>query len=246
MGVAVIGAGKLGRAVQFALSLRGVPAQLHSRSTGFDVLLPDAGAHLGNIDVVVEATDIFTQDPETARDFFVRSTRAVNAAARAAGASKHILVSIVNCAKPELHGNGYYAGKAEQERVARAENVNLTIVRSTLWYEFARQNIERLRFGPFAVVPAMTTQPIALSAVADVVADCVVGERCGPGYDVAGPEVTTLWRMTKALPNKKVLALPVRAPGTAGRAFRDGALLPLPDVEVIGPRFVDWLLQEGS
>ena len=246
MRVAIIGSGRLGRVVHSALSVRGISAQFHSRSTGFDVLRPDATPHLGQVDVVVEATDVFTRDPDVAEDFFVRSTRAGRAAARTAGASKHILVSIVNCEKPALHGNGYYAGKAEQERVARAENTNLTIVRSTLWHEFARQNLERLKFGLFAIVPAMTVQPVALASVADVVADCVVGDRNGSEYEVAGPEVTTLWRMTTALPNKKAVPVPVRAPGTAGRAFRDGTLLPVCEVEVIGPRFADWLATQEN
>lgn len=218
-----------------------MPARVHSRSTGFDVLAADGDLDLGKVDVVVEATDIFTQNTDVAKDFFVRSTRAVEAAARRAGASKHILVSIVNCERPGLRSNGYYAGKAEQERIAREESANLTIVRSTLWHEFARQNIERLRLGPLAVVSAMTVQPVSLDAVAGVVADCAVDDRNGSEYDVAGPEVTTLWKMSKALPHKKALLLPIRVPGAAGRAFRQGALLPGHGVEVIGPNFADWL-----
>lgn len=93
------------------------------------MLAPKIVADLGPADVVIEATDIATQRSAVARDFFARSTRAVGAAARRAGATKHVLVSIVNCDKPELQGNGYYAGKAEQERVARAESASLTIVR---------------------------------------------------------------------------------------------------------------------
>ena len=54
-----------------------------------------------------------------------------------------------------LRSSGYFAGKAEQERVAREEHTGLTIVRSTLWFEFARQNLNRMWFGPFAVVPVM-------------------------------------------------------------------------------------------
>lgn len=244
MNVAIIGSGRLAQSVRLALEAGGVSAQCHSRSTGFDVLRADERtASLGHVDTVVEATDIFTQDSATARDFFTRSTRAINAAARAAGASKHILVSIVNCDKPALQGLGYYAGKAEQERVARTEHANLTVVRSTLWHEFARQNIERMRFGPFAVVPTMTVQPIALASVAQVIAECVTGERRGVEYEIAGPEVTTLWRMTRSLPNKKVLPLPLPIPGS-GRALRDGTLLPAPDVETIGPRFQEWLTEQ--
>ena len=219
---------------------RGVPTRLLSRSTGFDVLDPRRGPGIGKPEVVIEATDIFTQRAQRAKDFFIRSTRAVNAVAREAGA-RHILVSIVNSEQPAIQGNGYYAGKAEQERVARSEHADLTIVRSTLWFEFARQNLDRMRFGPVAVVPAMSVQPVALHTVAEVVAECATGARTGPLHEVAGPEATTLWKMTTALPDRGALLLPVPAPGRAGRALRDGTLLPGPDIEVRGPRFSDWL-----
>src|SRR5690606_1491887 len=131
----VIGAGRLGSAVRNALERRGDTVSMHSGSTGFDIRAPEKLPELGEADAVIEATDIFTQNRRVASNFFVQSTRAVNAAARKMGA-RHILVSIVNCEKPELQGNGYYAGKAEQERVAREEHKSLTIVRSTLWFEF--------------------------------------------------------------------------------------------------------------
>ena len=178
MAAVVIGAGRLGTAVRRALEQRSVTVRALSRSTGFDVRAPRDLPELGEVVTIIEATDIFTQNREAASDFFVRSTRAVNAAARKIGA-RHILMSIVNREKPELQGNGYYAGKAEQERVARQEHENLTIVRSTLWFEFARQNLHRMRLGAVAVVPAMTVQPVALDTVAEVIAGCVTGERSG-------------------------------------------------------------------
>lgn len=240
MKVAIIGSGRLARTVRKHLARRDVPAQLHSRPTGFDVL--DASTHDvgGEVDVVIEATDIRTQQARTATEFFVRSTRAVNALAARSGA-RHILVSIVGCQRPELQGNGYYAGKAAQERVALSEHARLTIVRSTTWHEFARQNLDRFRIGPFALVPAMTIRPVALDAVAHAVAECATGDRPDSAYDFAGPEVTTLWKMTTALTDRQALPVPLRVPGSAGRAMRDGALLPQAGHEIIGPRFGDWV-----
>lgn len=78
------------------------------------------------------------------------------------------------------------AGKAAQERVARVESPGVTIIRSTQWFEFAQQNLDRFTFGPFALIPAMTIKPVALDAVAAVIADTVVGDRTG-SCDVSGP-----------------------------------------------------------
>lgn len=239
MKAAIIGSGRLATAVREHLTRSGTPSQLFSRTTGFDVLDSSAPLEIGDVDVVIEATDVRTQQARAATDFFVRSTRAVNAAATRLGA-RHILVSIIGCLDRGLQGNGYYRGKATQERVALSEHSRLTIVRSTTWHEFARQNLERFRFGPFALVPTMTVQPVALNALAHAVAECAIGERTGASYDFAGPEVLTLWQMTRLLRGERALTVPVYVPGAAGRAMRGGALLPSEHHEVIGPRFRDW------
>ena len=240
MQVAVVGGGVSGNAIVRAITAHGVEAKLFSRSTGFDVLHDDAAARLAFADVIVEATGQFTTSRKRATDFFVRSTRAVAAAARAANA-RHILLSIVNCDLPQVQGYGYFAGKTAQERVAREESDSLTIVRSTQWFEFPGQNLDRMKFGPFALVPRMTMKPVALDAVADVIAGCVTGARTGALVEVAGPEVMTLWDMTSQLPHKSVKPLPLPIPGSMGRAFRDGVLVPGDDTEVTGPRFSEWL-----
>ncbi len=193
---------------------------------------------------IVEATGRFTISRRAATDFFTRSTRAVAEAARASGA-RHILLSIVNCDLPQVQGYVYMAGKTAQERVARQESENLTVVRSTQWFEFAGQHLDRMKLGSLALVPAMTIKPVALDAVADVIADSAIGNRVGALHEVAGPEVTTLWDMTTQLPGKRVTPIPLRIPTGYGRAFRDGTLLPAAEIEVVGPSFFEWLSREG-
>lgn len=237
----VVGAGRLGSAVGNALTRRGVDTLVVSRSTGVDVTAPGLDPDLfDGVGAVVEATDVFTRRADRAAEFFLSSTRTINAAARQVGA-RHVLVSIVNCDDPRLRGNGYYAAKADQERVAAEENENLTIIRSTLWYEFARQNLERMKVGVVSVIPRMTVKPVAVDSVADVIAQSVLGERPEERIDVCGPDEMTLWQMTKALPDKRCLPVSVPVPGAAGRAMRDGTLLPGARCEVVGPAFDTWL-----
>ena len=245
MKVAIVGGGLSGQAIERAMAKHGATPKLFSRSSGFDVLRDNAVERLGRADVIVEATGRFTTSKKVATDFFTRSTRAIAAAARASGA-RHILLSIVNCELPEVQGYGYFAGKTAQERVAREESENLTVVRSTQWFEFAGQTLDRMSFGPLALVPGMTIQPVALDAVANVIAECALGKRVGALHEVAGPEVMTLGEMTKRLPRKRVLPVAMPIPGSMGRAFRNGALVPGSSVEVVGPRFSDWLSANGG
>jgi uncharacterized protein YbjT (DUF2867 family) len=237
--VAVVGGGRSGEAIARALKDRGADVELLSRSTGFDVLHDDPPERLREAQVIVEATNLFTTSRKVATDFFTRSTRAIATTANASGA-RHILLSIVNCDLPEVQGYGYFAGKAAQEEVARTESRNLTIVRSTQWFEFGGQNLDRMKLGPIALVPRMTIKPVALDAVAAVLAESALGIRSGTTIEVSGPEVTTLWTMTMGLPDRKVMAVPLPIPGRLGRAFRDGALLPGSDADVVGPQFRDW------
>lgn len=242
--VAVIGGGFSGEAIERALTARGAEVARFSRTTGFDVLSDDAAGAIGEADAIVEATGYFTTSKKVAVDFFTRSTRNVATAATKLGA-RHVLLSIVNCHLPLSVRYGYFAGKAEQERVAREEGTNLTIVRSTQWFEFPRQNLERMKYGPIALVPAMTIQPVAVDAVAGVLAEVATGAREGDVVEVAGPEKTTLWDMTKPLENKGAAPVPLPIPGAMGKAFREDLLLPGPDAVIAGPTYPEWLAQQA-
>jgi uncharacterized protein YbjT (DUF2867 family) len=237
--VAVVGGGRSGEAIERALTERGAEVEVLSRSRGFDVLADDLPGRVRDAEAIVEATGRFTTSRRAATDFFTRSTRNVAAAANATGA-RHILLSIVNCDLPQVQGYGYFAGKTAQERAARELSEHLTIVRSTQWFEFAGQNLDRMRLGPIALIPGMTIKPVALDAVAAVVAECALGLRPGPTVEVSGPETTTLWAMTAHSPHPRTLPVPLPIPGRMGRAFRDGVLVPGDDVEVVGPRFDEW------
>lgn len=260
MQVAVIGGGRSGAAIVRAVRERGCAVTQHSRSTGFDVLASGAGdgsaagaLAFAGADVLVEATGSFTTSRRRATDFFTRSTRTVAAVAERLGA-RHVLLSIAQCTRPEVQGYGYFAGKTAQEALAAEVSPRLTVVRSTQWFEFAEQTLDRMRVGPIALVPGMTIAPVSLDAVAEVIADVVVGKRgrIGPApasgadvVEVAGPEAMTLWEMTSALPRSRALPVPVPLPipGRVGQSFRGGALLPDPGAAVVGPRFAEWLEQ---
>jgi hypothetical protein len=238
--VAIVGGGLSGQAIRRAFERQGVTAELLSRSTGFDVLADGSADRLRDAEVVVEATGRFTTSAKIATDFFTRSTRAIAAGTQASGA-KHILLSIVNCERPEVQGYGYFAGKAAQERVAREVSGNLSIVRTTQWFEFAGQTLDRMGFGPIALVPRMLIQPVALDAVADVVAEVALGQREGPTHSVAGPEATTLLEMTRRIRPTKAIRVPLLLPGATWAAIARGALLPRTGTDLVGPTFSEWL-----
>ena len=238
--VAVVGAGDSGKAIKRALQATGAQVTLHSRRTGFDVLRDDGAVALSGADVIVEATGRFTTSKRVATEFFTRSTRAVSAAANALGA-RHVLLSIVNCDLPEVQGYGYFAGKCAQERLARDLSKRMSLVRSTQWFEFAEQNMERMRYGPVSLIPSMRMRPVSLDSVAETVARAALSETDGQTYQVAGPEIMTLWEMTAQLPNLTARPVPLVVPTGWGLAFRRGALIPSDNVPATGPTYAQWL-----
>lgn len=245
MRVAVVGGGVSGAAIRGALTARGAKVRMLSRTMGFDVLHDDVEAALAGVDAVVEASGRFTLSRAKATEFFTRSTRRIGRAAVAVGV-RHVLLSIVNCDRPDLQGYGYFAAKAEQERTARSVDPAVRVLRSTQWFEFAQQNASRFGFGPIVLVPSMAIQPIALDAVAAVVADLALGQRADERVDVAGPDRTTLWHLTRAISaGRPLLAIPLPFVGRAGTGFRHGALLPEQGVEIHGPHLQDWLDRAG-
>jgi uncharacterized protein YbjT (DUF2867 family) len=245
MKVAVVGGGPSGRAIARAVAARGASPVLFSRSTGFDVVRDDAVERLRDAEVIIEATGRFTTSRAIATRFFTQSTRALAAAANAAGA-RHVLLSIVNCELPEVQGYGYFAGKRAQEEAARELSHDLTIVRTTQWFEFAGQTLERMGFGPVGLVPRMLIQPVALDAVAGVVADAAVGRRVAPQREVAGPEAMTLAEMTRRVRPTKAVRIPLPLPGSTWKAIRRGALLPAQGADVVGPTFSEWLADDRA
>lgn len=109
-------------------------------------------------------------------------------------------MSIVNTDRPEVQGYGYFAGKKAQEETARRFSPALTIVRTTQWFEFGAQVLQRNRLGPLGFVPGMRIKPIALEAAARVLAETASGKRGGDLVEVSGPEEMTLWELVRRTP----------------------------------------------
>lgn len=240
----IVGTGLLAHALVRALERQGRAAVMVGRRDGVDVREPidlRPFADGDDVDAVVEATSIRTRKSSDAVRFFEASARHVGAAAQDVGAGMHVVVSIVGCGRAS--GYAHYDGKKAQENAARAVATEATpafVVSSTQWFELARQMADRFAFGPVAAIPAMRVRPVALDAVADVVADLISGRREREDSCLCGPVEMTLSAMVAALAGRPALRVPVPMVG-AGRAVRTGALLPTGGSEVVGGTFEDWL-----
>ena len=242
MDVAVVGGTGLagGYAVE-ALRAGGHSVRVLSRSTGVDITTGEGlDAALAGVDVAIDATNAMTLRRSTATHFFEQGARRLQSAAKAQGVQHIVLLSIVGMER--VRGYGYYDAKLAQERAARAGDVPVTVLRATQFHEFPAQVMAQFRFGPFAVVPHIRSQPVAARTVGAHLAR-LAAERPGGTVELAGPEVHDIADLARRLVRERggPRVVAVSLPGKAGRDMRGGALLATAETTIDGPTFDEWL-----
>ncbi|MFN8127102.1 MAG: hypothetical protein U0R64_11415 [Candidatus Nanopelagicales bacterium] len=240
------GTGWTGKLVVDALHRGGHEPVIVARSAGVDVL-SGAGLveRLAGVDTVIDVTNIRTQSRKKSQAFFETATTHLLAAEETAGVTHHLVLSIVGCDRVDL---GYYLGKRRQEELALTGPIPTTVLRATQFHEFAAQMLAAR--GPVVLAPKMRCQPIALTEVAQRLADLSVGEPAGRTPDLAGPEPNLMMdEMISRLAQQRGDRRPklrVAMPGAVGRQIKEGGLLPVDD----GPRgaitFDEWLAGAGQ
>jgi uncharacterized protein YbjT (DUF2867 family) len=245
--IAVAGAtGVVGRYVVEEVRRTGHEAVPLARSLDVDVLTGEGLTQaLYDVDAVVDVLSTKAMTPGKAADFFETTSANLLQAERAAGVRHHVALSIVGIDRVP---SGYYHAKLRQEGVVAEGPVPWTILRATQFHEFAQQRLDLFTDKLFAFVPSMLTQPIAAEEVAEALVAYATGSPAGRTPDLAGPEQRQLVPMARTIARARKrwqLVLPLHVPGVAGRAFREGALLP----EADGPRgretFDEWFARNS-
>ncbi|MET4924290.1 NAD(P)H-binding protein [Streptomyces sp. PSRA5] len=247
MRVAVAGGtGLVGRYVVDELTAAGQEPVVLSRSHGVD-LTTGAGldAAMTGVETVIDVSNTTTTSAKKAVTFFDSVSRNLLDACERAGVSHYVALSIVGI---DRVGLGYYQGKLRQEEVVRNGPTPWTVLRATQFHEFAEQTLDRVP-KLLAVVPRMTTQPVAAHEVAQHLVRLALAPAQGMAPELAGPRVEQLVDMVSRLlraQGRRRLLLPVKIPGATGAAMAGDGQLPAGP----GPRgsqtFDAWLAQRTA
>lgn len=244
------GTGVAGRAVVAELVRRGETVRVLSRRGGAlgagieqatGDLLTGAGLAqaLDGVDVVIDTTD-----GKTRRTRPVLTTGAGNllSAAREAGVSRAVLLSIVNVDRSTF---GYYRAKTEQEHRYAASPLPTQVVRATQFHEFVPMLCAPT--SKLGLIPAFTGARFQSIDTADV-ARALVDAAQTPSVTVdpvvvAGPQILTMREMAQAWKattgaRGRVTDLPM--PGAMGSFWRNGSNL-VPDNHFGTVTFDQWL-----
>ena len=234
------GTGLAGSKVVEDLRAHGHEPVVLSRGQGVDLLtgagLTDA---LQGTDAVIDAVNVVTTSRRKSAAFFTATTQHLLDGARRAGVGHYVVLSIVGIDRVDF---GYYEGKRRQEELALESDVPVTVLRATQFHDFPEQLLKRSP-GPVAFVPQMTSQTVDTREVAAELVRLAIGPARGH-VEIAGPEVHSIPDLARRIVEadgrrQRVLAVPL--PGAAGRAMRNGGLLPTADGPRGTVRFEDWL-----
>jgi uncharacterized protein YbjT (DUF2867 family) len=231
------GTGTLGRLVVPRLRDAGRNVRVLSRSSrnaeGIEFVTGDLVTGEG-IEAAVEGVEIIVHCAGTSKGDEDKSLNLVRAASRA-GARHLVYISVVGADRvPVVSGVdramfGYFASKLAAERVVAESGLPWTTLRATQFHDLILKTARGMAKLPVIPVPAgVRFQPVDADEVAARLVELALGTPAGLVSDMAGPSVYKMAELVRGYlraRHKHRLLMPVRLPGKAARAFRDGANL---------------------
>lgn len=238
------GTGNLGRHVVPLLRVRGHSIRVLSRSAhdgdGIEYVVGDTVKGDG-LDAAVAGVATILHLAGSSKGDDVGTSHLVDAA-RAAGARHVVMISVVGADRMPI---GYFRAKDRAEQALAASGVPYTVLRAAQFHDLVWTMFGGLVKSP--VVPAPTAirlEPVDVAAVALRLAELVDEGPAGRVADLAGPEVLDAPRLLRAIAHARGVRrrfLPMRVPGSVGRAYRAGDNLAGPDVMRAGCTWEEYL-----
>lgn len=232
------GTGTLGRLVVPLLKEAGCHVRVLSRhrhepGDGVEYVTGDLATGAG-VAAAVDGIKTIVHCAGTAKGDGDKARHLVRAATRA-GNPHLVYISVVGAERiPVVSGIdraafGYFASKRDGERVVEESGLPWTILRATQFHDLtltvARQTA-KLPVVP--VLAGVRFQPVDAGEVAARLVELALGAPSGLVPDMAGPRVYRMDELIRGYlraAHKRRLIMPVRVPGKAAQAVRDGANL---------------------
>ncbi|SFQ97719.1 Uncharacterized conserved protein YbjT, contains NAD(P)-binding and DUF2867 domains [Lentzea waywayandensis] len=153
------------------------------------------------------------------------ATRNLLAACR--GVRHFVYISVIGADTVPL---AWLRTKLACEQAIAASGIPFTILRAAQFHDLTLTMVRGLAKLPVVPVPGMRLQPVDARDVAARLVELAIGQPAGRVADLAGPAVLDLRHLVRGYlgaAGKRRLTVPVRLPGKAGQAYRDGRNLTL-------------------
>jgi uncharacterized protein YbjT (DUF2867 family) len=231
------GTGTLGRQVIPRLQEAGRNVRVLCRSgrenNGIEFVTGDLATGEG-VEAAVQGAEVVVHLAGTNKGDEVKAETLVRAASKA-GVRHLVYISVVGADRvPVVSGVdramfGYFASKLGAERVVAESGLPWTTLRATQFHDLSFTTASQMARLPVIPVPSgVRFQPIDTGEVAARLVELALGPPAGLVPDMAGPRVYEMGDLVRSYlraRGKHRALLPVRLPGKAARAFREGANL---------------------
>jgi uncharacterized protein YbjT (DUF2867 family) len=185
--VIIGGTGLIGRRLAAKLESIGHEVVAAAPSTGVNSLTGEGVKEaVTRANVVVDVTNSPSFEDNAVMDFFRNSTGHLLSAAKAAGVSHYVALSVVG--SDRIRDSGYLRAKRVQEGLIEASGVPYTVLRATQFFEFlkaiadgdTKENVVHMSPSKF--------QPVAADDVASTLAELATAQPKNDVVELAGPE----------------------------------------------------------
>ncbi len=230
------GTGTLGQHVVPALrgagrTVRVLSRQTHADRYGITQVTGDLATGEG-IDAAVADAEIVVHLAGSSKGDEDKARHLVDAAARA-GVRHLVYISVVGAdavpqeTRVDRTMFGYFAAKHGAERAIAESGIPWTTLRATQFHDLMLTAAAGMSKLPIVPVPSgFHFQPVDTAEVAARLTELALAPPAGLVADIAGPRVydmSELLRTYLRVAGKHSVLVPLRLPGRAARAFREGA-----------------------
>jgi uncharacterized protein YbjT (DUF2867 family) len=232
------GTGTLGRLVVPLLRDAGCKVRVLSRrvgeaAEGVELVTGDLDTGEG-IEAAVEGAETIVHCAGSRKGDEDKTLNLVRGAS-GAGARHLVYISVVGADRIPVVSRadramfGYFASKRAAERVVADSGLPWTTLRATQFHDLTLMTVRQMARLPVIPVPVgVRFQPVDTGEVAARLAELALGEPAGLVPDIAGPKVYEMAELLRGYlraSHRRRPIVPIRLPGKAARAFRDGANL---------------------
>lgn len=232
------GTGTLGRLVAALLreaghDVRVLSRRSHKPTDGVVFMTGDLATGKG-VEAAVNGVETIIHCAGTQKGDDVKTRNLVQAAAKV-GHPHIVYISVVGADRiPVVSGVdramfGYFAAKRAAELIVADSGLPWTTLRATQFHDLTLTTVQAMAKLPIVPVPSgFKVQTLDTGEVAARLVELALGKPAGLVPELGGPRVYTLNDLVRSYlkaTGKHRITMPMRLPGKAARAYRDGANL---------------------
>jgi uncharacterized protein YbjT (DUF2867 family) len=243
--VIIGGTGLIGSKLVTKLRERGHDALAAAPNTGVNTITGEGLKEaLEGASAVVDVSNSPSFEEKAVMEFFTTSTHNLLEAARAAGVTHYVALSVVGTER--LADSAYFRAKQAQEALIKASGIPYSIVHATQFFEFINNIAAAATEGNTVRLPPVFIQPMAAEDVAKAVGRMAVGTPVNGVVEAAGPEPFRLDDLIReGLGARRDPREVIADPGARyfGAMLDVRTLMPADGARLGAMRFQEWLNQ---